>query len=65
MFCSFSWFLQVFFSIIFAAFSIGMAGPNMQSLAMAQGAAYEIFKTIDLVSNVYSIITVKIQFASS
>ena len=42
--------LAVFFSVITAAFSIGQAGPNLQNLFEAAGAAGTIYETIDRVS---------------
>ncbi|CEQ39138.1 SPOSA6832_00638 [Sporobolomyces salmonicolor] len=37
----------VFFSILIGAFSLAMLAPNLQSMSSAQGAATEIFATID------------------
>ena len=34
---------QVFFAVMIGAFSIGNAAPNLQSLAIARGAAYTVF----------------------
>ncbi|KAJ3106313.1 ATP-binding cassette, sub-B (MDR TAP), member 4 [Phlyctochytrium planicorne] len=42
--------LNVFFSIIIGAFSLGQAGPNVTAIASAVGAAKKIFSTIDRVS---------------
>lgn len=42
--------LGVFFAAIIAAFSIGRAGPDLEALLTAAGAAEEIFKTISRVS---------------
>ena len=42
--------LAVFFAVITAAFSIGQAGPNLQNLFEAAGAAGTIYETIDRVS---------------
>lgn len=42
--------LQVFFSVIVGAFSLGQAAPNLESVAKARGAAYEIYQIIDKVS---------------
>ncbi|KAM5187674.1 ATP-dependent translocase ABCB1 isoform 1-T2 [Callospermophilus lateralis] len=39
--------LTVFFAVLIGAFSIGQASPNIEALANARGAAYEIFKIID------------------
>eukprot|EP01116_Phalansterium_solitarium_P018479 TRINITY_DN489_c0_g5_i3.p1 TRINITY_DN489_c0_g5~~TRINITY_DN489_c0_g5_i3.p1 ORF type:complete len:834 (+),score=296.91 TRINITY_DN489_c0_g5_i3:121-2622(+) len=39
--------LTVFFSVIFAAFALGQAGPSMQAIGKGQGAAAKIFETID------------------
>ncbi|XP_060638094.2 ATP-binding cassette sub-family B member 5 [Anolis sagrei] len=36
----------VFFSVLVGAFSMGEAAPNLESLANARGAAYEVFKLI-------------------
>lgn len=41
---------QVFFSVLIGAFSIGQASPNIEAFANARGAAYEVFKIIDNVS---------------
>nr|XP_028606429.1 ATP-binding cassette sub-family B member 5 isoform X2 [Podarcis muralis] len=38
--------LIVFFSVIVGAFSIGQASPNLESVANARGAAYEVFSII-------------------
>uniref|UniRef100_A0A803TUV4 ABC-type xenobiotic transporter n=1 Tax=Anolis carolinensis TaxID=28377 RepID=A0A803TUV4_ANOCA len=38
--------LIVFFSVLVGAFSIGEASPNLESVANARGAAYEVFKII-------------------
>lgn len=40
---------QVFFSVIFGAFSIGNAAPNLGDFATARGAAHIIYDIIDLV----------------
>ena len=42
--------LAVFFSVLIGAFSIGQAGPNLQNLFEAAGAAGTIYETIDRVS---------------
>ncbi|XP_039593521.1 ATP-dependent translocase ABCB1-like isoform X2 [Polypterus senegalus] len=39
--------LIVFFSVIIGTFSLGQASPNLESIASARGAAYEVYKTID------------------
>ncbi|XP_071661151.1 ATP-binding cassette sub-family B member 5 isoform X2 [Patagioenas fasciata] len=39
--------LIVFFSVIVGAFSLGQAAPNLESVAKARGAAYEIYQIID------------------
>uniref|UniRef100_A0A3B3S4D3 ABC-type xenobiotic transporter n=1 Tax=Paramormyrops kingsleyae TaxID=1676925 RepID=A0A3B3S4D3_9TELE len=39
---------QVFFVVMIGAFSLGRGTPNLESVAKARGAAYEIYKTIDL-----------------
>ncbi|XP_067650527.1 ATP-dependent translocase ABCB1-like isoform X2 [Haliotis asinina] len=38
----------VFFSVLIGAFSLGNAAPSLQALATARGAAYTIFRLIDL-----------------
>ncbi|XP_048881323.1 ATP-dependent translocase ABCB1 isoform X10 [Brienomyrus brachyistius] len=40
--------LTVFFAVMIGAFSLGRGMPNLESVAKARGAAYEIYKTIDL-----------------
>ncbi|XP_048881336.1 ATP-dependent translocase ABCB1 isoform X25 [Brienomyrus brachyistius] len=40
--------LTVFFAVMIGAFSLGQGTPNLESVAKARGAAYEIYKTIDL-----------------
>ncbi|TPX35876.1 hypothetical protein SmJEL517_g01675 [Synchytrium microbalum] len=42
--------LNVFFSVIIGAFSIGQASQPVAAMSSAQGAAYRIFETIDRVS---------------
>lgn len=42
--------LLVFFSIIIAVFSLGQATPFVSTLAIARGAAYEVFQIIDRVN---------------
>ncbi|KAL8165277.1 UNVERIFIED_CONTAM: Multidrug resistance protein 1 [Gekko kuhli] len=39
--------LIVFFSVLIGVFSIGQASPNLESLANARGAAYEVYKIIN------------------
>ncbi|KAI8847954.1 P-loop containing nucleoside triphosphate hydrolase protein [Chytridium lagenaria] len=39
--------LNVFFSIIIGAFSLGQAGPNLAAIGSALGAARKIFSTLD------------------
>ncbi|KAG0315420.1 Multidrug resistance protein 1 [Dissophora globulifera] len=41
--------LNVFLGMIIGAFALGNIGPNLSAFANAQGAAYNIFKTIDRV----------------
>jgi ATP-binding cassette subfamily B (MDR/TAP) protein 1 len=41
--------LAVFMGMIIGAFALGNVGPNVASFASAQGAAYNIFNTIDRV----------------
>lgn len=43
---------QVFFSVLVGAFSLGQAAPNLESVANARGAAYEVYKIINKV-NIY------------
>uniref|UniRef100_A0A8C1JZB2 ABC-type xenobiotic transporter n=1 Tax=Cyprinus carpio TaxID=7962 RepID=A0A8C1JZB2_CYPCA len=38
----------VFFSVMIGAFSLGQGAPNLESIATARGAAYEVYKTIDM-----------------
>ncbi|XP_057195494.1 ATP-dependent translocase ABCB1 [Triplophysa rosa] len=40
--------ITVFFSVMIGAFSLGQAAPNLESIAKARGAAYEVYKTIDM-----------------
>lgn len=42
---------QVFFAVLIGAFALGQAGPNMEALFTAAGAAGTIFETIDRVSD--------------
>ncbi|KAL4222180.1 ABC transporter B member 11 [Mactra antiquata] len=39
----------VFFAVIIGAFSLGNAAPNVQSFSEARGAAYVVYRLIDLV----------------
>ncbi|KFV72988.1 Multidrug resistance protein 1, partial [Dryobates pubescens] len=39
--------LIVFFSVLVGAFSLGQAAPNLESVANARGAAYEVFQVIN------------------
>ncbi len=48
-------YLQVFFSIITAVFSLGQAAPHFQELAQARGAAYTLWNIIDTVNKNKSI----------
>lgn len=41
--------LQVFFSVLIGAFSLGQAAPNLESVANARGAAYEVYQIINKV----------------
>ncbi|KAF9977122.1 Multidrug resistance protein 1, partial [Actinomortierella ambigua] len=41
--------MMVFMGMIMGAFSLGQIGPNVSAFASAQGAAYNIFQTIDRV----------------
>ncbi|KAG8139075.1 hypothetical protein E2320_001848, partial [Naja naja] len=38
--------LIVFFSVLIGAFSLGQASPNLENVANARGAAYQVFKII-------------------
>ena len=42
--------LTVFFAILIGAFLIGQAGPNLQKLVQAQGAAGAVYEVIERVS---------------
>ena len=42
---------QVFFAVLIGAFALGQAGPNMEALFTAAGAAGTIYDTIDRVSH--------------
>ncbi|KAF9930602.1 Multidrug resistance protein 1 [Linnemannia zychae] len=46
--------INVFFGMIMGAFSLGNIGPNVAAFASGQGAAYQIFKTIDRVPTIDS-----------
>uniref|UniRef100_A0A8D0GPQ2 Uncharacterized protein n=1 Tax=Sphenodon punctatus TaxID=8508 RepID=A0A8D0GPQ2_SPHPU len=39
--------LIVFFAVLIGAFSLGQASPNLESIASARGAAYEVYKIIN------------------
>ncbi|NXH40190.1 MDR1 protein, partial [Dicaeum eximium] len=39
--------LIVFFSVLVGAFSLGQAAPNLETVANARGAAYEVYKIIN------------------
>uniref|UniRef100_A0A8C9NLU7 ABC-type xenobiotic transporter n=1 Tax=Serinus canaria TaxID=9135 RepID=A0A8C9NLU7_SERCA len=39
--------LIVFFSVLVGAFCLGQAAPNLESVASARGAAYEVYKIIN------------------
>lgn len=43
------YFRQVFLSVLFGAMQLGQAGPNMEAIATAKGAAYQVFLIIDRV----------------
>lgn len=53
---------QVFFSVMIGSFSLGQGAPNLESIAKARGAAYEVYKTIDMVQifSLCSIFTIKL-----
>ncbi|MBN3283765.1 MDR1 protein, partial [Polyodon spathula] len=40
--------LTVFFSVLIGAFALGQGAPNLENVANARGAAYEVYKIIDL-----------------
>ncbi|KAK6964304.1 ATP-dependent translocase ABCB1, partial [Biomphalaria glabrata] len=40
--------LVVFFAVLIGAFSMGNAGPSLQAMSIARGAAYSVFQLIDL-----------------
>ncbi len=42
--------LSVFFAALIGAFSLGRAGPDLEALLTAAGAAQEVYSTIDRVS---------------
>ncbi|KAG0304485.1 Multidrug resistance protein 1 [Linnemannia gamsii] len=46
--------INVFFGMIMGAFALGNIGPNAAAFASAQGAAYQIFKTIDRIPTIDS-----------
>uniref|UniRef100_A0A4W5N3H7 ATP-binding cassette sub-family B member 5 n=1 Tax=Hucho hucho TaxID=62062 RepID=A0A4W5N3H7_9TELE len=39
--------ITVFFSVMIGAFSLGQGAPNLEAIAKARGAAYEVYNTID------------------
>ncbi|MGH0124870.1 UNVERIFIED_CONTAM: hypothetical protein FKN15_017160 [Acipenser sinensis] len=39
---------RVFFSVMIGAFALGQGAPNLENVANARGAAYEVYKIIDL-----------------
>ncbi|XP_072280803.1 ATP-dependent translocase ABCB1-like [Pyxicephalus adspersus] len=39
--------VQVFFSVLIGTFSLGQAAPNLESIANARGAAYEVYSIIN------------------
>ncbi|XP_075422827.1 ATP-dependent translocase ABCB1-like isoform X2 [Ascaphus truei] len=39
--------LIIFFSVLIGTFSLGQAAPNIESIANARGAAYEVFRIIN------------------
>ncbi len=43
--------LTVFFAALIGAFSLGRAGPDLEALLTAAGAAQEVYNTIDRVRN--------------
>ena len=42
-------YLQVFFSVLIGAFSLGHAAPSLQSLSTARGAAFAVYALIEQV----------------
>lgn len=40
----------MFFSVLIGAFYLGQAAPNLESVANARGAAYEVYQIINKVS---------------
>uniref|UniRef100_A0A8C7NA97 ATP-binding cassette sub-family B member 5 n=1 Tax=Oncorhynchus kisutch TaxID=8019 RepID=A0A8C7NA97_ONCKI len=42
--------ITVFFSVMIGAFSLGQGAPNLEAIAKARGAAYEVYNTIDQVA---------------
>ncbi|XP_078355076.1 ATP-dependent translocase ABCB1-like, partial [Oculina patagonica] len=57
--------LIVFFSVLFAAMQLGQAGPNMEAIATAKGAAYKVFLIIDRVPPIDSSSTDGIEIEQS
>uniref|UniRef100_A0A8C7L9F5 ATP-binding cassette sub-family B member 5 n=1 Tax=Oncorhynchus kisutch TaxID=8019 RepID=A0A8C7L9F5_ONCKI len=47
--------ITVFFSVMIGAFSLGQGAPNLEAIAKARGAAYEVYNTIDQVAEVFNI----------
>ncbi|KAJ8004768.1 hypothetical protein DPEC_G00139710 [Dallia pectoralis] len=39
--------ITVFFCVMIGAFSLGQGAPNLEAIAKARGAAYEVYRTID------------------
>uniref|UniRef100_A0A674BJB0 ATP-binding cassette sub-family B member 5 n=1 Tax=Salmo trutta TaxID=8032 RepID=A0A674BJB0_SALTR len=39
--------ITVFFSVMIGSFSLGQGAPNLEAIAKARGAAYEVYNTID------------------
>ena len=54
---------QVFFAVLIGAFALGQAGPNMEALFTAAGAAGTIYDTIDRVSRLTIYILVNLAFS--
>uniref|UniRef100_A0A8C8FDD4 ATP-binding cassette sub-family B member 5 n=1 Tax=Oncorhynchus tshawytscha TaxID=74940 RepID=A0A8C8FDD4_ONCTS len=46
--------ITVFFSVMIGAFSLGQGAPNLEAIAKARGAAYEVYNTIDQVPEVFN-----------
>ncbi|XP_065102087.2 ATP-dependent translocase ABCB1 [Paramisgurnus dabryanus] len=40
--------ITVFFCVMIGSFSLGQGAPNLESIAKARGAAYAVYKTIDM-----------------